>query len=75
VSLNWATGSVAVRALAVQLLSAGAFQAGPASPWILSIAFPLGAVLGLIHYRRWRGRNADPESDRANPEVGELKLK
>lgn len=52
-SLNWTTADVAVSPLYLTLFAAGATKAGPAAPWILSFALPLGAVLALVRYRRW----------------------
>ena len=51
-SLNWATGEVAVAPLSVQLFSAGA-AAALYGPWVVSISLPLGAVVFLI-YRKVR---------------------
>jgi hypothetical protein len=69
VLLDWETGQVTVRALAVNLFAAGATKGGPASPWIPGIAFPLGAVLGLARYRRWRrdARSPDPDPAGSGP--------
>jgi hypothetical protein len=67
--LDWTTGHVTVRVLAVNLFAAGATKGGPAAPWILGVAFPLGAVLGLARYRRWRreARSADPDPAGSGP--------
>lgn len=53
-SMNWATGETAVRLLYFQLFSAGAVRRGPAAPWIITFALPIGALLSLRHYRSWR---------------------
>lgn len=52
--LNWATGAIDVGLLRGQLASAGFLRAGPVAPWILSFAVPVGALVGLTRYRRWR---------------------
>lgn len=44
-SLNWTTGAWAFQTLNISLLGAGISSAGPYSPWILKVSFPLGAVL------------------------------
>jgi len=53
-SLNWTSGQTAFTLLNVQLLSAGAIESGPYAPWVLKLAFPLGAVIALPKYRSWR---------------------
>jgi hypothetical protein len=57
---NWSTGAWGVRPFAFSLLGAGAMKAGPAAPWVFTIAFPLGAVLFLMR-RRFAGRHV-PEA-------------
>jgi hypothetical protein len=52
--LNWATGAIDFGLLQVQLASASFLRAGPAAPWILSFAVPVGALVGLTRYRSWR---------------------
>lgn len=59
-SMNWATGETAFRIVKVQVFSAAALRAGPVAPWILTFAFPLGAMLALRRYRRWRTLDAEP---------------
>jgi hypothetical protein len=55
--LNWTTGQIAFLPVSLQLFSAGAQAAGPYAPWILSVSFPLGAVVFLARRRRW----SDPQ--------------
>ena len=55
---NWSTGAWLVRPFAFSILGAGAMKAGPVAPWVITIAFPLGAVLFLI--RRRFGRHVAP---------------
>jgi hypothetical protein len=57
-SLNWSDGAVNVKPLAFLLFGAGYFQAGPAAPYILSIAFPLGAILFFVKRRAWQAQRA-----------------
>lgn len=52
--MNWANGATDVTFLHVQLLSAGFVRAGSAAPWILSFGVPIGALVALSRYRRWR---------------------
>ena len=54
VDLNWTTGEVRVRTMSVQFGSAGFQRTGPVSPWIITFALPLGAILGLDRHRRWK---------------------
>lgn len=53
-SLNWATGAVNFKLLNVQLLCGGFVRFGPASPWIIVFALPVGAIMGIAHYSRWQ---------------------
>lgn len=53
-SLNWTTGDVGANPASVQLLSGGYMRAGPYSPYIFIISFPLGAAVAIDKYRRWR---------------------
>lgn len=63
-SLNWATGETGFRVIAVQLFAAGAMRPGPVSPWILTFAIPVGALVSLRRYRHWRRTLASaPPSD------------
>jgi hypothetical protein len=45
VSLNWTTGTGSIKPIYFQILGAGFMSAGKYAPWILSISFPLGAIL------------------------------
>jgi hypothetical protein len=46
--LNWTTGKVAVSIIAFQLFGFGITSSGLYAPWIVSISFPLGAIIFLI---------------------------
>jgi hypothetical protein len=52
-SFNWSTGEFGIQLISIQLLSASAV-ARLYSPWILSISFPLGAVMFWINRKRLR---------------------
>lgn len=43
-----------VNLLSVDLLSGEVVRAGPAAPWILTFALPIGAYFALRRYRQWR---------------------
>ena len=61
VSLNWTTGELQFQLFSARVLSVGCVRAGQYAPWILSVSFPLGAVVFLI--RRGavrRGAPAEP---------------
>ena len=54
-SLNWTTGSLQADVFAVQLLNGGLSSQGAFSPWLVSISFPLGAIVfWTLHIRRRR---------------------
>ena len=59
VYVNWTTGEIWNQLLRVQLFSAGAVRASEFAPWILSFSFPVGTLVALERYRKWRAeRNA-----------------
>jgi len=58
VTINWTTGQIALQPLSIHLFGAGAVRSSPYSPWLVSVAFPLGAVVFLA--RRRRARDATP---------------
>ena len=60
--LNWTTGQTALRPISFQLMGAGAAAAGPYAPWILSVSFPLGAVVFLARRRTWNGPEGRAEA-------------
>jgi hypothetical protein len=59
--LNWTTGQFAVQGTLFQLLGVAATKAGPAAPWILSFAAPLGAMVAYLRLRAWLGRSSGSE--------------
>jgi hypothetical protein len=48
VALNWTTGELTFQPVSFLLLGAGFFSPGPHGPTLLSIAFPLGAIVFMI---------------------------
>jgi hypothetical protein len=56
VTMNWTTGAVSPDLLSIQFL--GAFRrVGLAGPWLLSISFPIGAILALRKRRQTLSAN------------------
>ena len=52
--LNWTTGDTAFNPVTVVVFSAGFQRASVYAPWIISVAFPLGAVLAWQRLLAWR---------------------
>jgi hypothetical protein len=52
VGFNWATGAVSAQPLSILLFGAASF-ASPYGPWMISVAFPLGAVFFLLKRRSY----------------------
>lgn len=50
-SINWTTGETMVKPVFFQLLGAGMISSGVYSPWIISISFPLGAIVFWVKRR------------------------
>lgn len=60
-TFNWTTGEAGVQLLTVQLFGGAVMRAGPAGPWFLKAAFPIGA---LMTWRRiQQARQPAPTSD------------
>ncbi|HEY0257950.1 MAG TPA: hypothetical protein VGC39_10945 [Candidatus Methylacidiphilales bacterium] len=51
---DWTSGLYDFQLLSVSLFGAGVFQSGPYSPWIFSLAIPVGAIVFLSLRRRLR---------------------
>ncbi|MDQ8030069.1 MAG: hypothetical protein REJ23_15190 [Brevundimonas sp.] len=65
VSVNWATGALAVHPIYVALLGAGFLKGlGATDPWIISVSLPLPAIL-FWALGKWR-----PKPPKAKPEAG-----
>jgi len=60
--MNWTTGAWGVSIVSMQLLGAGFVRPGFAGPWILSIAFPLGALIFLSKRSQWLGNPGRDEA-------------
>lgn len=67
VTLNWATGEVSFQLLSVLLFSAGAVRPGLGGPWLVSVAFPIGAIAALQRVRRARAERALAGTEAAEP--------
>ena len=61
-SFNWTDGSYGIQPISLALLGAGFYSAGPYSPIIINIAFPLGAIAFLFKRRSLIARKADIQS-------------
>lgn len=53
-SLDWSSGAIGVKPIFLMLGAAGFSKLAPVAPWILTFAFPIGAILALSRYRAWR---------------------
>lgn len=53
-AFNWTTGQGRLMFLNVLLFDAGVMKAGSAAPWVLQVAFPVGALLTLRRVRTAR---------------------
>jgi hypothetical protein len=67
-SLNWSTGAISVNPIYVLLFGAAATR-GPATPWIISVSVPLGAILALRKYRDWRRSQVTSVTSDVEPAV------
>lgn len=53
-AFNWTTGEGRLGLLDLLLFDAAYLKRGPAAPWILQVAFPVGALMTLRHVRSAR---------------------
>jgi hypothetical protein len=65
VSVNWTTGELATRLISVQLFGGSFVRAGEFAPWILSFAFPIGAIVALSRYRSYLDSLKTPKTPEA----------
>jgi len=66
-TLNWTTGEVSFQLLQVVLLSAGIGRAGMFGPWLITIAFPIGAIATLHRIRRQQVEPDAPFAETVEP--------
>jgi hypothetical protein len=59
-SLNWTTGAVGIRMISIHLLGAGFSATSVYSPWILTVAIPLGAIVFWVKRRRFQDAPPPP---------------
>ena len=62
-TVNWTTNRWGVSPLYVLLFGSGSF-APPFGPWLISIAFPLGAIIFLIRRKKLKAQNTPPSQIR-----------
>lgn len=61
VGLNWTTGEMGFNILNIQMLSAAFVRQGFLGQWILSVSFPLGAVMFLHKRKTMLSEQNEPE--------------
>lgn len=62
-SLDWTTGAMSMNPFSFYVLGVAALRGGPAAPWIVTVSFPLGAMLLLGRYRAWRSSSPTNSDD------------
>lgn len=67
-TLNWSNGAYAFSLASVQLFAGGWVRAGPYSPIMISFSIPIGAILALRSYRRWKAAGAAQAPESTGPE-------
>ena len=67
-TLNWTTGAFAFGILRVSLLGAGVAAASPNAPWIITVSFPLGAVMFWFRRRELAARSRENKPSPPAPE-------
>jgi hypothetical protein len=68
-SLNWATGAFGTMPISFLLLGAGAMRGNPLSPWVVSFAIPVVAIVILVLDRVERLRQAESDDFAVNEVV------
>jgi hypothetical protein len=63
VTVNWTTGQVSFQLLSVALFSAGFVSAGLGGPWLVSAAFPIGAIAAVRKVRSARSEKLLPKHE------------
>lgn len=69
--LNWTTGQIGLQPISFHLLGSGISKMGLYAPWILTISFPLGAVMFLIKRNKLQAAQYGKE-DLSEPEAGRV---
>ena len=68
--LNWTTGQMGFQPIAFQIPGSGIAKMGLYAPWILTISFPLGAVMFLIKRRKLQAIALE-EKDAVESNIGQ----
>jgi hypothetical protein len=68
--LNWTTGQMGFQPIAFQVLGSGFSKMGLYAPWILTISFPLGAMIFLIKRRKLQA-TASEKKEPTEPNIGQ----
>ena len=58
ITINWTTGHIVFSPIAVQLLSASFFKAGPYGPLSLSFSIPVGIIVFMLKRKMWLAEKA-----------------
>ena len=67
VQVSWTDGAYAIQLISVQLFGASAGSAGPASPWIISVSIPLGAIMFWFKRRRFNLQSLEADKSMQPP--------
>lgn len=69
ISINWTTGALEFKLLQYLVLGGSAMAASEYAPWVITVGFPLGAIIFWFKRRKLVARSADqpaaPEEDAA----------
>ena len=66
VTLNWTTGAVSYNPFLLVLLSSEVLRVGVVGPWLVSVAFPAGAIATLYRIRR-KTETPPPTAESSEP--------
>jgi hypothetical protein len=66
-NLNWTTGQMGFQPIAFQIPGAGMAKMGLYAPWILTVSFPLGAILFLIKKRKLLSEKEQKSTEQSPP--------
>jgi hypothetical protein len=62
-TMNWTTGQVSVAFLSIALFSAGFVTSGLGGPWLVTVAFPVGAIAAMRKARSARSEGLLPKPE------------